>query len=140
MTHVFGNEYFSLLTVGGGNHMTKDEVKNQINEIVNELYHHGIKGQKWGVRRYQNYDGSYTDKGRKRYNIGKSNKQKAKIEKIKEKINRFLEKQNQYEPVMRRNSDLLFRIQTEDHNRMFDQFNQTLVNNTFMRNLENTTM
>ena len=36
----------------------------------NELYHHGIKGQKWGVRRFQNPDGSYTDAGRKRYGIG----------------------------------------------------------------------
>ena len=26
--------------------------------MVNELYHHGIKGQKWGVRRFQNYDGT----------------------------------------------------------------------------------
>lgn len=25
---------------------------------MNELYHHGIKGQKWGVRRFQNYDGT----------------------------------------------------------------------------------
>lgn len=33
----------------------------------NELYHHGIKGQKWGVRRYQNEDGSLTAKGIKRY-------------------------------------------------------------------------
>lgn len=33
----------------------------------NELYHHGIKGMKWGVRRYQNYDGSYTKAGVKRY-------------------------------------------------------------------------
>lgn len=32
-----------------------------------ELYHHGIKGQKWGVRRYQNLDGSLTAKGRERY-------------------------------------------------------------------------
>lgn len=35
----------------------------------NELYHHGIKGQKWGVRRYQNPDGSYTGAGRSRYGI-----------------------------------------------------------------------
>jgi hypothetical protein len=32
-----------------------------------ELYHHGVKGMKWGVRRYQNEDGSYTKAGRKRY-------------------------------------------------------------------------
>lgn len=31
-----------------------------------ELYHHGILGQKWGVRRYQNADGSYTAAGKKR--------------------------------------------------------------------------
>ena len=31
------------------------------------LAHHGIKGQKWGVRRYQNEDGTYTEAGLKRY-------------------------------------------------------------------------
>ena len=32
-----------------------------------ELYHHGIKGQKWGIRRFQNKDGSLTPAGKKRY-------------------------------------------------------------------------
>ena len=36
----------------------------------NYLSHHGIKGQKWGVRQYQNTDGSLTPEGRKRYGIG----------------------------------------------------------------------
>lgn len=34
----------------------------------NYLVHHGIKGQKWGVRRYQNEDGSLTSAGEGRYN------------------------------------------------------------------------
>ena len=32
-----------------------------------ELYHHGILGQKWGIRRFQNEDGSLTSKGKARY-------------------------------------------------------------------------
>lgn len=32
-----------------------------------ELYHHGIRGMKWGKRRYQNKDGSLTPEGLKRY-------------------------------------------------------------------------
>lgn len=32
-----------------------------------ELYHHGIKGMKWGIRRFQNKNGRLTDAGKKRY-------------------------------------------------------------------------
>ena len=31
-----------------------------------ELYHYGVKGQKWGVRRYQNADGTMTKEAKKR--------------------------------------------------------------------------
>jgi hypothetical protein len=47
-----------------------------------ELQHWGIKGMKWGVRRYQNADGSLTPAGRKRYNeeVEALKAQKAKLE------------------------------------------------------------
>ena len=56
-------------------YMTKDE-----------LYHHGIKGQKWGVRNYQNEDGSYTEAGKERYGIGQKIKNKLSDPKIKKAI------------------------------------------------------
>lgn len=49
-----------------------------------ELYHYGVKGMKWGVRRYQNKDGSYTAAGKKRY----SNNGKGTLDELK-KINPY---------------------------------------------------
>lgn len=53
-----------------------------------ELYHHGILGQKWGVRRYQNKDGSLTAAGRKHVGIGEKSGGGPKLFKLKKaKIN-----------------------------------------------------
>lgn len=48
-----------------------------------ELYHHGIKGQKWGVRRFQNKDGSLTPAGKRRYdepNIGRKTSESVTVD------------------------------------------------------------
>lgn len=48
-----------------------------MNEFVSsyygEFYHHGIKGQRWGIRRFQNEDGSLTPAGEKRYSDSLTN-------------------------------------------------------------------
>lgn len=47
-----------------------------------DLTHHGIKGQKWGIRRFQNEDGSLTAAGEKRY-YGKANAIQRDIDSFK---------------------------------------------------------
>lgn len=48
-----------------------------------ELKHYGIKGMKWGVRRFQNSDGSLTSEGRKRYNGNDLKEAQKKVDKGK---------------------------------------------------------
>lgn len=55
------------------------------------LAHHGIKGQKWGIRRYQNPDGSYTEAGRRRINRASKTAPKA-MESAKKLHERFEKK------------------------------------------------
>ena len=50
----------------------------------NELMHYGVQGMKWGVRRYQNLDGTLTSEGKERYS---SDSKKSTIETIAERGN-----------------------------------------------------
>ena len=44
-----------------------------------ELYHHGIKGQKWGIRRFVNEDGTLTEAGKAHYKVGNIQDVRKKI-------------------------------------------------------------
>lgn len=46
----------------------------------NYLEHHGVKGMHWGVRRYQNSDGSLTSEGKAHYKTGEPRKKKLSPE------------------------------------------------------------
>ena len=50
---------------------------------MNDLYHYGIKGMRWGVRRYQNPDGSRTALGKKRESSPDTKEKKARKADVK---------------------------------------------------------
>ena len=52
-----------------------------INEDGEYLQHYGVKGMKWGVRRYRNYDGTYTQAGLKRFDKSLENYTNLKAKK-----------------------------------------------------------
>lgn len=75
----------------------------------NVLAHYGIRGMHWGVRRYQNADGSLTSAGKQRYSEAKSitsQKKRSKMTdaELAERIKR-LEKETKLKDLEKRNAD-----------------------------------
>lgn len=64
--------------------------------FTDSLSHHGIKGMRWGVRRYRNEDGSLTDAGRRRYDIKEARKE---VRKARNEAGRSLRKESRILPI-----------------------------------------
>lgn len=76
----------------------------RIDPTPSELFHHGVLGQKWGIRRYQNKDGSLTAAGKAKLKQFKKDetadikkKLAAKKEKLNQKISETDDKQKKQE-------------------------------------------
>lgn len=79
-----------------------------------ELYHHGILGQKWGIRRYQNKDGSLTAEGIKRYRTDL---------KFKEKYDKYSAKQNEKKAAKAREAEVkrVEKLMNKDTRKLTDE-------------------
>ena len=73
-----------------------------------ELYHHGIKGQKWGLRNFQNLDGTYTELGKLR----------------RRKSDSYSEDQKRYQSLRKKNYKQLSTKEIEELNRRDNAVNQ----------------
>lgn len=83
--------------------------KREYEEKQNFLKHYGTKGQKWGERHWQNYDGTFNEAGKERY-FGKSSKNSSEDYKVSGLFNKNLSKEKKdkiREKLYSRDSEML---------------------------------
>lgn len=105
------------------------------------LAHHGIKGQRWGVRRYQNADGSLTEAGKKKYgwmDKKAASKDIKKASKIENTVTRKIGSENFEKAVNYQNRIIEANKKLKGHgNKMGKTYNDHYVRNVISKEVMN---
>lgn len=101
------------------------------NDGAMELYHWGIKGMKWGVRRYQNYDGTYTQRGLKRYQDAESRYTSAKSTYAANKTKMNKASMKKAKKYLNKSYQQLKYDKMADQGKKYYQKGQTITGNSF---------
>lgn len=99
-----------------------------MNELDTYLAHHGIKGQKWGVRRYQNADGTLTAEGRKRAGLGPEKKESSVKKLVKDAKDRAAKKKQVSAEEQHENLKNHVRKHPEKIYKFRDEFSEAEIN------------
>ena len=88
------------------------------------IEHSGVKGMKWGVRRYQNYDGSLTSAGRAHYGVGPARKFKSTVGGALKKVGKGAKAASK--GVVKSTSSLLKKIKTKSEDRKEERLQKAI--------------